>query len=147
MSKRGNKTISLFEIGLLILSSFAIAFIMQENLVGAPSLADLGISPELPVDQLLYAPSKSPGGLGTASAVPPTVLPPPPGPIDANLGITKVPIDIFSTASGNFFAAHLIEGVVWGGILALGIKFLGPTFGLSEEQSNAAAIAAFGKKN
>lgn len=67
----------------------------------------------------------------------------PPTAVDANLGITKLPIDFTGSVAGNFFVAHLVEGVVWGGVLALGIKFLGPTLGLSEEQSNAAAIAAF----
>ena len=62
---------------------------------------------------------------------------------EAKFGLFKYNIDLFSM-QGNFLTAHLLEGVVWGGILALGIKFLGPTLGLSEEQSNAAALATFG---
>lgn len=64
--------------------------------------------------------------------------------VQANFGIWKPTIDIPGIGlSGNFFVAHLLEGVVWGGVVALTIKFIGPMLGLSEEQSNAAAISAF----
>mgnify|MGYP001599167260 CR=1 FL=1 len=52
-----------------------------------------------------------------------------------------------SNGPWSFFGAHLIEGVVWGGILALGIKFLGPMLGLEQSAADAAALATFGGKN
>jgi len=64
--------------------------------------------------------------------------------VEAKFGFWNPEINIFGDQAGNFFAAHLLEGVVWGGILALGIKLLGPSLGLSEKQSNAAAAAVFG---
>jgi len=33
-----------------------------------------------------------------------------------------------------------MQGVFWGGVLALGIKYIGPMLGLSDEASNAAAL-------
>jgi len=49
----------------------------------------------------------------------------------ANLGFYKLPA--IGSGTTAFFTAHLIEGVVWGGILALGIKYIGPMLGLSDE--------------
>ncbi len=80
------------------------------------------------------------GGVKLESGIP-SVLQPKTG-VDANLGLTKWTIDWWSP-SANFLTAHLIEGVVWGGIVALAIKFIGPALGLDEKAADAAALAAF----
>jgi len=141
MFKRGNKTISLFEISLMILSSFAIAFIMQGSLVNGLVIPRTFNAGNFYGESTLPAASGSSNGLAPASvgagagagtgATGNTV----------NYGLGKADFGILTSSPGSFFAAHLLEGVLWGGVLALGIKFLGPMLGLSEEASNAAALA------
>ncbi len=150
MHKRGKSVICSFEIFLLILSSFAISFILSDSLVvaqeGVISL-DKPATTQIPTESTgnvltaveeEYAKTAAEvvGGARPEIAASEETF-------KSKIGITDLEISGFGT-SGNFFAAHLLEGVVWGGVLALGIKFLGPLVGLSEEQSNAAALAAFG---
>lgn len=127
MNKRGKKLVikntAISEIILLVSMSFAFAFILQENLVSAYGPGSVSV----PFDGAGAAAAKT----GTETAT------------TAKFGIWDPKITGFGTA-GNFFVAHLLEGVVWGGILALAIKYIGPMLGLSEEASNAASLAAFG---
>ncbi len=60
---------------------------------------------------------------------------------EINIGITKIPL---GTGYGYNFVAHLAEGVIWGGVVALIIKLIGPSLGLDQKQADAAALAAFG---
>ncbi len=108
---------------------------------------------EIPAGPTLDTPgSLPPRDVGAGELTPPNLpgggaLPPSTAStaVDTNFGpFGKYSLDWFGNSAGNFFAAHLVEGVVWGGVVALAIKFIGPVLGLSEEQSNAASIAAFG---
>ena len=107
--------------------SFAIAFILEENLVNGEDLQGGGHSFSTGL------PSESASGLGATTKVVPEVG------TKAKFGIWDPEITGFGTG-GNFFIAHLAEGVVWGGVLALGIKYIGPMLGLSDEASNAATL-------
>ena len=162
MKKRNKRLIfslGISEIFLLFISSFAIAFILSDNLTSAqaglptqtPGLGSKTIdfnqliktNPEAAWSTNPQTGEISKDSLGTgfynsafpgfAQNIPNT---------QANLGFYKLPA--VGTGATSFFTAHLIEGVFWGGVLALGIKYIGPMLGLSEEASNAAALAAFG---
>ncbi len=165
MQKRNKRLvfgIGISQIFLLTLYSFAIAFILGENLVNAritstPAGTASGIlksKPLIPYENLnpnvLWTSDPNTGEWMVGDKGSGFFNPEFPGFAEGASGTEYCagfgPLGCLNLGTGPtaFFGAHLIEGVVWGGILALGIKFLGPMVGLSEEASNAAAIAALG---
>lgn len=168
--KKRNKSIVLFEIALLILSSFAIAFILSENLTNAQSVApaatgtsstitaqtigagtkivpgttvysgavqlpgDFGIVTAVPGSPITTAPLETggfsvtqgtniwniPAGDMTSSGSVITSIPPSVAGIDTHASILGYKLPAVGWSAGStFFFAHLIEGLVWGGVLAL----------------------------
>ena len=167
--KKLNYSIGICQVFLLILYSFAIAFILQENLVSgrgefipsaavpkpglggaiAPAVDGLGTPPvQGGASSLLQTGSEMNSGVFSEAAI---EIAAERVAAEATLEDTYCaslgPLgciggEIFGSGPWGFFGAHLIEGVVWGGVVALGIKFLGPMLGLEDEQADAAA--AFG---
>jgi len=119
------KNTAIFEIILLVSLSFAIAFILEENLASANGNENL-----------------QNGGHSGASP-PVTTVPVGTSAPTTSAKILGYELPAIGSGATSFFTAHLIEGVFWGGVLALGIKYLGPMLGLSEEASNAATLTAF----
>ena len=163
-----------YEIALLLISSFAIAFVLEENLVNAQAVNPVQTAPvvELSAEEILslgkegytsvykawqtrdssqlFVQYKEGGELAQFVKDPATKnwITAPGGAAGANqqvnLGLYKGDLGgLLGSGSGSFFFAHLIEGLVWGGVVALAIKFIGPLLGLDEKAADATALAAF----
>lgn len=174
MEKRGRRLskfcIVFLETFLLVSLSFSLSFILSNSLVSGQAVVPTGTDYLSPIkisngraisavfsegqEAFMHAQTSAiytkdgvfvgySGADGVITQTPPPIIEGVSGGTKANFGIWKPEIAIGSTQL-NFFVANLLEGVVWGGVIALGVKFLGPMLGLSEEQSNAAAIATFG---